>query len=957
MEQVRSKEVGLRKSQCAELVASRKRKLTELYYVTRFPTIMPPAAVLEQERDALEAFLDKNDIKKGRVFRDSSLPLEKEVDSMPEPEEAVAKKTKIDHAEAQDVAESSTKVEDLAERARAVVKRPSSGNPIAVGGSESSDFMLFLVPNRLPEPPQSRNPLAELYYTTQHLPLTKLLPGAHKTLTTESYQLALLEGKLAVVHARIEELKRSGKWSLRQHAKFKAPYRAKSQWDHLIEEMKWLQIDFKEERKLKIALCWEMAKAVEDYWKYGKRVCIKTRPIKHLTPVKGEPNTTTAMGETTSSTEGIEGVDGVNPVDLEKATADEEEANAVVVAKDSKKPFDSIVPRDDSQSPFKMYMDFESLNSASKEVFNLLPSLPTFTINSPYINEFDSLSLTSVTKFLSAPDLGRGWQRLVIDYDNTNYTNNPIPLKNQPPQKSDRSSSRGPLFGKELHHRKQLVRAPRPPHVKYLEYRAPTMWLPGDDIKLQKLAKEYGYNWDVVAANILPLPTNGYVANVERRSAWQCFERWYQLNPGFNLQELRGPYALMAQQWFEASGKVQQTSKRRIYPIGVAAESIQRGHRRLRWASMFDAIRKSMKKRENAPKPNQSVQRKSQLSDSSKVNVASPADLTRLKYDRDRSLSEQYQAQQRALLGLQTGGSQNAAARGNAPLNFPASAPSATPSTANNTPNNAVAATTASSRPANGPAAAGASQRSPEQLQQLYQQRQALFRHQQLQRQQQLRAAGRAGQQTVNSANGPAPVSQRGSTPPVRAAQIQTAASRAQPAVPTPMQLQQQARLLELQAQQAQSRLNNTSGSAGASSTTSTSPPAGTARSPVLATANNQQPQIQARALANNAQVQQLIDQIQANNPHMTAAQAAQTAHEQIQRYMLHFQRQNMQRRMANSNGNASGTPPVNSASPPLSSPTGTGTPQSNSGTPVSANAQLAGSPVQGLPSSSPPPP
>ena len=34
--------------------------------------------------------------------------------------------------------------------------------------------------------------------------------------------------------------------------------------------------------------------------------------------------------------------------------------------------------------------------------------------------------------------------------------------------------------------------------------------------------------------------------------------------------------------------------------IGVGPESVQRGNRKLRWASMFDAMRKAMKKREIA---------------------------------------------------------------------------------------------------------------------------------------------------------------------------------------------------------------------------------------------------------------------------------------------------------------------------------------------------------------------
>lgn len=50
-----------------------------------------------------------------------------------------------------------------------------------------------------------------------------------------------------------------------------------------MDEMKWLQQDFSEERRLKIAACFELSQAVMDYWAFGKDVCcIRTRPVTHL---------------------------------------------------------------------------------------------------------------------------------------------------------------------------------------------------------------------------------------------------------------------------------------------------------------------------------------------------------------------------------------------------------------------------------------------------------------------------------------------------------------------------------------------------------------------------------------------------------------------------------------------------------------------------------------------------
>ena len=87
------------------------------------------------------------------------------------------------------------------------------------------DLEVMTVPEQYPLTVPAVLPLAELYYLTQTLALIKLLPGSHKVLMTENFELALAEGKIAVLYSRIEELKRQGKWSLRQPQKFYDPFK------------------------------------------------------------------------------------------------------------------------------------------------------------------------------------------------------------------------------------------------------------------------------------------------------------------------------------------------------------------------------------------------------------------------------------------------------------------------------------------------------------------------------------------------------------------------------------------------------------------------------------------------------------------------------------------------------------------------------------------------------------
>jgi hypothetical protein len=117
-----------------------------------------------------------------------------------------------------------------------------------------------------------------------HFPLYKQLQTARKTLTTHDWILARDELKAVKTIQRIETLKKKNCWSLRQLKKHKAPPRTKTHWDSVLDEMKWMQTDFKEERKWKIAMAYMLSKAVmEWHWVEDKStVCIKVKEDKWL---------------------------------------------------------------------------------------------------------------------------------------------------------------------------------------------------------------------------------------------------------------------------------------------------------------------------------------------------------------------------------------------------------------------------------------------------------------------------------------------------------------------------------------------------------------------------------------------------------------------------------------------------------------------------------------------------
>lgn len=55
----------------------------------------------------------------------------------------------------------------------------------------------------------------------------------------------------AQVLARVAELRRQGLWTASRLPMIEMPSRNKTQWDYLLEEMRWMAADFRQERTFK----------------------------------------------------------------------------------------------------------------------------------------------------------------------------------------------------------------------------------------------------------------------------------------------------------------------------------------------------------------------------------------------------------------------------------------------------------------------------------------------------------------------------------------------------------------------------------------------------------------------------------------------------------------------------------------------------------------------------------
>ncbi|KAK9317132.1 hypothetical protein V1524DRAFT_424504 [Lipomyces starkeyi] len=627
LDRLRFENIERRRQLCSDVVKSRKRKLSELYFLSRSPLLPITDEIISSEDDFLMAFLEKNDLESGHLFEESSLPQilytnkVKKLDTIESIHQAATHQHRVHaHAVSQPGAtpqhvptppeqriaalrppqyppqqqppnghaaqlhqttstspheRMTTRVssgalkhksvtELLGATPKAAPRRVSNASTIeAVLVAKPKPTLRVMATEELPVKPGV--PLVKIYYNIQASALANLIPSAHKSLTTDNFLTIYTESILQRTFGRIDELKREGKWSLRQPQRFRAPKRPKSHWDHVLGEMQITALDFANKHKRKVTESTDIASSIRDYWTYGKSVCIKTRPPRILTDdeVEAANSGETTNGLKDSASHGsLFSMNGMNK--LTGIFAEQHYA--------------SIDPSKD-----------ELFRDSIEE----LPIVP--------INKFAML-INNIS-----PERVASWKHQHSENANSTEAVNDALQAAQPPslqqaqrREGEDNSTHRPLFLSEATRRGVYIKAPPPPSLKYVEFGVPTIWLPQDDANLLRLASEFMYNWDVVSANMSSRQSWGFHSNIERRTPWECFERWMQLEPNFQLSDLRGPYARAAQFWIEATSRAQLATKRRMVPMGITPDNSQRGQRRLRWSGIFEAIRKSIRKRENS---------------------------------------------------------------------------------------------------------------------------------------------------------------------------------------------------------------------------------------------------------------------------------------------------------------------------------------------------------------------
>lgn len=477
--------------------------------------------------------------------------------------------------------------------------------------------------------------------------LIKMVP---KALSTEDHFTAIHERLDFRMLRRIYQLQNANKWSLRQMEKMKEPEQPVCHLDHMMQEMKWMRKDFKAERKMKRSVCAWLAQRCAEWVnadpEQRAQLQIKTK-AKHAK--KSEPD--------------------ADVPDLEQGgdSAPEDDISPPTPRSTTPLPRTLVVAPELADA-------IEELQKSGK-LPKALAALPKTGLLDRELKHQPE-PVTSVSKFVSGKILPKApappRKRSRYDYEDEAEI-----VGEEPASKRLRDADHLPaedvecaLFHpdnkaiRDRLHSNNVFRPPSEfimPTISFYEYRSGSQWIWEDDQKLRKLAKEYSFNWSLIADE-MALPTR-YKSSAERRTPWECFERWVELES--LPADMRK--TVYFKTWFQRLEQSQQAAERR-YQAQVAhiqQQAAQSGgpthiplrrrttptrvekRRSTRYLWMVDGFRKLAKRREQAAwkqaeNARAAAQRKSQTEaqPAQKMVKMTPQEFSKKRHERDMQILE-----------------------------------------------------------------------------------------------------------------------------------------------------------------------------------------------------------------------------------------------------------------------------------------------------------------------------
>lgn len=541
--------------------------------------------------------------------------------------------------------------------------------------------------------PEERDYMYTLFESKAHSQnrqgsLTYLLQHSHKTISTTDHLADYQFQAHCRALKRLYHLQSNDKWSLRQRQRAEEPARPTSHWDFLLDHAKWLRTDFREERRWKMAAARALAESCAE-WVESSANDRKLLQVRLRTP-----NSVT-RSQSTEESHVVEHPPS-SPPGLDPTGEDDS------VSEDLADPRDVM----SSVPPAAIFSlgatDFTFTTVKTPAFDKLLNELPIYQpariepdLSKSNLAEKQDLrwktDIVPVSKYatekLKMKEHKPPLKRSRYDYN----------VDDSPPSKRQALEPRETevaLFMPENKHIRDRIHpghAFRPPAEHpmptqaFFETRQSSQWVAKDDDEVRRQAREYSFNWTLISE--LMTPRTLYVSGQDRRSAWECFERWIGLE-GMPADMSKTPYFKTYSNRIETAQRNVQAQmeelerrngatpasarKKTTLPVRVERKSNRRH------LFMLDAMRKLAKKRETV---RQKAQQSADLAAMRKPNdvhaprpgIKTPAEWSQFKYEREQKMARQQEMYKQQLIAHQRAAQQQ---RGqNPPVNGALAAP------------------------------------------------------------------------------------------------------------------------------------------------------------------------------------------------------------------------------------------------------------------------------------------
>ncbi|KAB2578605.1 SANT domain DNA binding protein [Lasiodiplodia theobromae] len=519
----------------------------------------------------------------------------------------------------------------------------------------------------------------------------ELLDKATKTISTQSKYASIREQQDYKILKRIYTLQHANRWSLRQMEKSTEPPRQASFHDSFLAQMKWMRTDFREERRWKMAAARNMAEWCAE-WVDASPEKRRSLQVKATCKPAAPPAPADPMDEDIPSPPELV-PSGANETESESFPDDDE---FPINLRSSNPPaalfslgYEDIVAKiDHTPISEKVLQELPSYESRLKG-FPSPSVLTPISIDPEIIPVSQLITAKLVPKSTEPPrkrsryeygeedeSVGYSSKRPTSERSNTSTPSLRFSRVGLAPEQTDVA-----LFLPENKHVRDRLHAGhsfRPPSefpmpsTQFFEARMPSQWLWDEDQRLRTLVKEYQFNWSLVAASLEQ--SSLFTSGAERRTPWECFERWVQLE-GLPGEMAKTPYFRTYQARLEAAQRTvtaqYQAAQQQAHQQGQTPGQILGTPRRRtaqpirverrkgnRFLALIDAMRKQARKRETAQHKQQEAAkaaalRKAHEAAPVRTSVHTPQEFSKLKYEREQKMAEKQEEYRRQMMAAQ----------------------------------------------------------------------------------------------------------------------------------------------------------------------------------------------------------------------------------------------------------------------------------------------------------------